>query len=43
MESTSEGIGKVNGEYQAYLEGEYQLEADEINQIAYRLHQRARP
>ncbi|HTG32812.1 MAG TPA: DUF5694 domain-containing protein [Thermoanaerobaculia bacterium] len=37
IESTPEGIGKVNGEYQAYLKGEYQLKADEIDQIAYRL------
>ena len=37
VESTPEGIGKVNGEYQAYLKGEYQLKADEIDQIAYRL------
>ena len=37
IESTPEGIGKINGEYQAYLKGEYQLKADEIDQIAYRL------
>ncbi|MEO6195661.1 MAG: DUF5694 domain-containing protein [Thermoanaerobaculia bacterium] len=37
IESTPEGIGKVNGEYRAYLKGEYQLKADEIDQIAYRL------
>jgi vacuolar-type H+-ATPase subunit H len=37
IESTPEGIGKVNGEYQAYLKGEYKLKADEIDQIAYRL------
>ncbi len=37
IESTPEGIGKVNAEYQAYLKGEYQLKADEIDQIAYRL------
>lgn len=37
IESTPEGIGKVNGEYQAYLKGEYRLKADEIDQIAYRL------
>jgi hypothetical protein len=37
IESTPERIGKVNGEYQAYLKGEYQLKADEIDQIAYRL------
>ena len=36
VESTPEGIGKVNAEYQAYLKGEYQLEADEFDQIAYR-------
>jgi hypothetical protein len=37
VESTPERIGKVNGEYQAYLKGEYTLKADEIDQIAYRL------
>ncbi len=37
IESTPEGIGKANGEYQAYLKGEYKLKADEIDQIAYRL------
>ncbi|HEY0512219.1 MAG TPA: DUF5694 domain-containing protein [Thermoanaerobaculia bacterium] len=37
IESTPERIGKINGEYQAYLKGEYQLKADEIDQIAYRL------
>jgi hypothetical protein len=37
IESTPERIGKVNAEYQAYLKGEYQLKADEIDQIAYRL------
>jgi hypothetical protein len=37
IESTSERIGKINGEYQAYLKGEYQLKGDEIDQIAYRL------
>jgi hypothetical protein len=37
IESTPERIGKINGEYQAYLKGEYKLQADEIDQIAYRL------
>jgi hypothetical protein len=37
IESTPEKIGKLNGEYQAYLKGEYKLQADEIDQIAYRL------
>jgi hypothetical protein len=37
IESTPEGIGKANAEYQAYLKGEYKLKADEIDQIAYRL------
>jgi hypothetical protein len=37
VESTPEKIGKLNGEYQAYLKGEYKLQADEIDQIAYRL------
>jgi hypothetical protein len=37
IESTPEGVAKVNGEYQAYLKGEYQLKADEVDQIAYRL------
>jgi hypothetical protein len=37
IESTPERIGKVNAEYQAYLKGTYQLKADEIDQIAYRL------
>lgn len=37
IESTPEKIGKINGEYQAYLKGAYKLQADEIDQIAYRL------
>jgi hypothetical protein len=37
IESTPEGIGKINAEYQAYLKGTYKLQADEIDQIAYRL------
>jgi len=37
IESTPERIDKINGEYQAYLKGEYQLKGDEIDQIAYRL------
>ena len=37
IESTPERIGKINGEYQAYLKGEYKLQADEVDQIAYRL------
>jgi hypothetical protein len=37
IESTPERIGKINGEYQAYLKGEYKLTANEIDQIAYRL------
>src|SRR6476469_1356363 len=31
IESTSERIGKINGEYQTYLKGEYQLKGDEID------------
>jgi hypothetical protein len=37
VESTPAGIGKLNERYQAYLKGEYQLKADEIDQIAFRL------
>jgi hypothetical protein len=37
VEVTSEKIAKINGEYQAYLRGEYTLKADEVDQIAYRL------
>jgi hypothetical protein len=37
VESTPAGIGKLNERYQAYLKGEYQLKADEIDQVAFRL------
>jgi Family of unknown function (DUF5694) len=37
VEVTPAGIGKLNASYQAYLKGEYQLKADEIDQVAFRL------
>ena len=37
VEATPAGIGKLNERYQAYLKGESKLEADEIDQIAFRL------
>ncbi len=37
VEVTPAGIGKLNASYQAYLEGEYQLKGDEIDQLAFRL------
>lgn len=37
VESTPAGTAKLNASYQAYLKSEYQLQADEIDQIAFRL------
>lgn len=37
VESTPAGTAKLNANYQAYLKGEYQLQGDEIDQIAFRL------
>src|SRR3954471_18061935 len=37
VESTPAGTAKLNASYQAYLKGEYQLQGDEIDQIAFRL------
>lgn len=37
VEATPASLGKLNERYQAYLKGEYQLQADEIDQVAFRL------
>ncbi|HEY2295402.1 MAG TPA: DUF5694 domain-containing protein [Thermoanaerobaculia bacterium] len=37
VEVTPAGIGKLNASYQAYLKDEYQLQGDEIDQLAFRL------
>lgn len=37
VEATPAGTAKLNADYQAYLKGEYQLKADEIDQVAFRL------
>src|SRR5215813_1687363 len=37
VEVAPAGIAKLNASYQAYLKGEYQLQGDEIDQLAFRL------